>query len=157
MLGSDGDVRGLSPSAERSVGTVSRRRKRWRVPLVSVNVGQRLPDIRKQSVERFERSEQPGRRNAPPTDRYRASRPAPSPARTKTRTICLHERARRSDVGRCLSPDGYAAGADRQDAVRNPSPHVAAFNWVQAGQSGRGYSVAATLPRPQEHPAYGSI
>jgi hypothetical protein len=36
----------------------------WRVPLVSVNVGQRLPEIRKQSVERFERAEQPGRRNA---------------------------------------------------------------------------------------------
>src|SRR5438445_21942 len=63
----------------------------------------------------------------------------------------------RSDVGGCLSPDGDAARAGRQDAVRNPSPHVAAFNWVQAGQSGCGYAVAATLSRPQEHPAYGSI
>jgi hypothetical protein len=65
--------------------------------------------------------------------------------------------ARRSDVGRCLSPDGYAAWTHRQNAVRNPSPHVAAFNWVQAGQSGCGYSVAATLSRPQEHPAHRQI
>ena len=37
-------------------------------------------------------------------------------------------------------------------------PHMLRhFNWVQAGQSGRGYSVAATLSRSQEHPAYGSI
>src|SRR5215472_9582638 len=62
-----------------------------------------------------------------------------------------------SDVGRWLSPDGDAAWAGRQDAVRNPSPHVASFNWVQAGQSGCGYSVAATLSRPQEHPAYRQI
>ena len=93
----------------------------------------------------------------PPADRHRTSRPAPSPARTETRTICLHERARRSDVRSCLSPDGDAAWSGRQNAVSNPSPHVAAFNWVQAGQSGCGYSVAATLSRPQEHPAYGSI
>src|SRR6266404_7544258 len=93
----------------------------------------------------------------PPTDRHRTSRPAPSPARTRTRTVCFHERTRRSDVRSCLSPDGDAAWAGRQDAVRNPSPHVAAFNGVQAGQSGRGYSVAATLSRPQEHPAYRQI
>jgi hypothetical protein len=59
------------------------------------------------------------------------SRPAPSPARTTARTICLHERARRADVRGCLSPDGDAAWGGRQNAVRNPSPHVAAFNWVQ--------------------------
>src|SRR5262249_28063765 len=65
----------------------------------------------------------------PSTDRHRTSRRAPSPAGTKTRTICLHERARRSDVRSCLSPDGDAAWAGRQDAVWNPPPHVAAFHW----------------------------
>src|SRR5919204_5549765 len=61
------------------------------------------------------------------------------------RTICLHERTRRPDVGRCISPDADAAWAGRQNAVRHPSAHVAAFNGVQAGEPGCGYSIAATL------------
>src|SRR5690349_19088765 len=93
----------------------------------------------------------------PSTDGHRTSRFAPSPARTKTWTVYLRERARRSDVRSCLSPDADAAWVVRQDAVWNPSPHVAAFNWVQAGQSGCGYAVAATLSRPQEHPAHRHI
>src|ERR1700760_329310 len=38
----------------------------------------------------------------PSTHRHRTSRPAPSLTRTKTRTICFHERTRRSHVGSCL-------------------------------------------------------
>src|SRR5262249_35789616 len=87
----------------------------------------------------------------------RTSRPTSSPTGARSRTICLHERARRPDVRGSLSPNADAARAGRQDAVRNPSAHVAACNRLQAGQSGRGYPVTTALSRPQEHPAYGSI
>jgi site-specific recombinase XerD len=53
-----------------------------------------------------------------------------------TRTMCLHKRARRSDVRSCLSPDGDAAWAGRQDAVRNPSPmlrHSTGFKLANQG------------------------
>src|SRR5262249_19586534 len=56
-----------------------------------------------------------------------------------------------------FSPLGTRPSAGAHVAVSNPSPHVATFNWVQAGQSGCGYSFAATLSRPQKHPAYGSV
>jgi len=71
--------------------------------------------------------------------------------------ICVRERARSADVGGWLSPDADAAWPSLQDAVRDPPPHAAAFNRVQARQPGRGYPVAATLPRPQEHPAHGTL
>jgi hypothetical protein len=41
-----------------------------------------------------------------------------------------------------------AAWTNGQDALWDPPAHDAAFNRVQVCQPGRGYPVAATLPRP---------
>jgi type 1 fimbriae regulatory protein FimB/type 1 fimbriae regulatory protein FimE len=52
------------------------------------------------------------------------------------RYVFMSERG--SDVGRCLSPNADAAWAGRQDAVRNPSAHVAAFNRFKLANQGVG-------------------
>jgi len=122
------------------------------IPLLSVS---RLPKVRLRSpglASSMVRLAMTTVASSPPTVAPRATRAIYK----NPDDMSFMERARRSDVGRCLSPDADPAWAGRQDAVRNPSPHVAAFNLVQAGQSGCGYTVAATLSRPQEHPAYGS-